>query len=142
VAALIDLYSTRIAKSPMEKQESSHQPDVHDEDTPDDRDNEKYIFCRQCYQVITSEMERIDVQGCHKHTFANPHGLVFEIGCFRLAPGCIYSGKPVADFTWFSGYKWQLAACGKCLVQMGWRFVSSGSQYFNGLILDRLIFPQ
>ena len=135
-------YPFYIAKSPMERQDKSQQPDVYDEDKQSGPNTEKYIFCRQCFQVITSEVERIEVHGAHKHTFANPHGLVFEIGCFRSAAGCIYTGKPVADFTWFKGFKWQLAACGKCLVQMGWRFVSLGSEGFSGLILDRLVFPE
>ena len=135
-----------IVKSPLEKQVKSNQPDVYDEDKHSDPNAEQYIFCRQCFQVITSETEKIDVQGGYKHTFANPHGLIFEIGCFKSATGCIYAGKPVSDFSWFKGFKWQLAACSKCLVQIGWFFVSmgfeGGSESFNGLILDHLVFPK
>jgi hypothetical protein len=33
--------------------------------------------------VITSPAERIVVQGSHQHTFANPHGIIYEIGCLN-----------------------------------------------------------
>lgn len=144
--ASTNLYPDHIVKSPLEKLDKSNQPDVSNEDKHSDPNAEKYIFCRQCFQVITSETEKIDVQGGHKHTFANPHGLIFEIGCFKCATGCIYTGKPVSDFSWFKGFKWRLASCSKCLVQIGWLFVSvgfeGGSESFNGLILDRLVFPE
>ena len=140
----INLCPVFLFKSPFEKQDNGSQPDALNEDDAErsEPDQEKYIFCRQCFQVITNETERININGGHKHTFANPHGLIFEIGCFRSATGCLYTGKPTSDFSWFKGFKWQLAACSKCLVQMGWLFVSLGNESFNGLILDRLVFPE
>jgi len=99
----------------------------------------KYILCRQCQLVITSPDERIEMQGAHQHTFANPHGSVYQIGCFRSAAGCGYAGSD--EFTWFSGYSWKIAVCGSCLFHLGWLFVSPGKESFNGLILDHLIQP-
>jgi len=99
------------------------------------------ILCRLCGQVVSRADQRMTVEGQHRHTFANPHGLVFEIGCFRTAVGCRHMGKPTADFSWFSGFKWRLAVCSKCLSQVGWLFTSLGSDGFHGLILDRLVFP-
>jgi len=111
------------------------------EDEPDEKEsnNEKHILCRQCRQVITSANERIEVQGSHQHTFANPHGIIYEIGCFRSVIGCGYAGPPSDEFSWFRGFSWRVAVCAMCLTHLGWLFTSLGSVSFNGLILDRLI---
>ena len=108
---------------------------VDEDDTPDDED----ILCRQCLQPITHSRERIHRQGAHIHTFANPHGLVFEIGCFKNADGCGYTGIATDDFSWFSGHHWRMAVCRTCLVHLGWLFLSGGGDRFNGLILERLL---
>lgn len=102
-------------------------------------DEEKFLLCRQCHQVITSPAERTAVHGAHQHTFANPHGIVYEIGCFRNVIGCGYVGPATDEFTWFKGFSWRVAVCTMCLTHLGWLFVSPGGQVFNGLILDRLI---
>ena len=47
------------------------------------------IFCRLCGHRVTSDDQRISVNGSHTHTFFNPAGILFEVGCFRLAPGCL-----------------------------------------------------
>jgi hypothetical protein len=102
---------------------------------------EAYILCRDCLHPITRPADRITVQGQHRHTFANPHGIVFEIGCFRSAPGCGAIGPASDEFTWFAGHHWRVCVCAACLVHLGWRFTSTGGSIFFGLILDRLIEP-
>ena len=114
----------------VEKQQEEQSPD-----------EEAFILCRQCGQAITRPRERIEVQGAHRHTFANPHGLVFEIGCFKNAMGCGYAGQPTDEFTWFAGYLWRICFCAACLTHLGWVFSSPGGSAFHGLILDRLIEP-
>jgi hypothetical protein len=104
-------------------------------EAPDD----EYIYCRQCYRIITKPAEQISVGGAHRHTFANPHGLVYEIGCFKTADGCAYSGSASDEFTWFIGFSWKVAICRTCFTHLGWFFVSANSS-FNGLILDHLIY--
>lgn len=99
------------------------------------------IRCKACGRSITHERDRFTVQGAHQHTFANPHGLVFEIGCFRQAPGCVQSGPLQAEFTWFPGYQWAVLICAGCGMHLGWAFVSAGSR-FSGLILARLVSAQ
>ena len=113
-----------------------------DEHREKESDSEKHILCRQCLQVITSPAERIVVQGSHQHTFANPHGIIYEIGCFRTVIGCGYAGPASDEFSWFRGFSWRIAVCTMCLTHMGWLFMSSGSERFNGLILDRLLEPE
>ena len=97
------------------------------------------LLCRQCLSVITRQSEQVEVGGFFRHTFANPHGIVFEIGCFRSAVGCGYTGLPTNEFTWFGGYYWQVAVCAACLTHMGWRFTATDKFSFFGLILDRLL---
>lgn len=100
------------------------------------------IVCRQCYHIITRPEEKIQVNGSHQHAFANPSGLIFEIGCFQNAEGCGYTGQTTQEYSWFSGYAWRIAVCGKCLTQIGWLFSASmGINRFYGLILDKLIIP-
>jgi uncharacterized C2H2 Zn-finger protein len=102
-------------------------------------DQEKFLLCARCFHVITHPSLRIIVNGAHEHTFANPHGIVFEIGCFRSAIGCGYYGPPSHEFSWFAGFMWQVAVCGSCLAHVGWLFSSPGADSFIGLILDRMI---
>lgn len=102
----------------------------------------RQIVCRQCRNIITRPEEKIEVNGSHQHTFANPNGQVFEIGCFQTAEGCGYTGEATEEYSWFRGYAWRVAVCGRCLTQIGWLFSASmGVSRFNGLILDRLILP-
>ncbi|MCU0597708.1 MAG: cereblon family protein [Desulfobacterales bacterium] len=96
------------------------------------------MLCRQCLQVITHRSLKIIIHGTHEHTFANPYGIVYEIGCFQSASGCGYVGSPTDEFSWFRGFKWQVAVCASCLTHLGWLFTSSGIDSFIGLILERL----
>jgi hypothetical protein len=105
-------------------------------ESPDDGEA---IRCRACGRTITRASERAEVEGAHQHTFANPQGVVFQIGCFQSAWGCALVGSATDDFTWFKGFTWRVAVCGSCLTHMGWLYASSGGSYFYGLILDRLV---
>lgn len=98
------------------------------------------ILCRQCRQAVTSTDARISVDGTHRHVFANPHGLVFEIGCFARVVNCHASGPATDEFTWFAGHTWQVVLCAACLVHLGWRFDAPADRFF-GLITARLIEP-
>jgi hypothetical protein len=113
---------------------------------PESRDKtrtapDKAIVCRQCLHVITSDAERLVINGAHLHTFANPQGIVFEIACYRNAAGCRYIGQASSEFTWFSGYVWRIAVCANCHTHLGWRFSAADGHFFHGLITSRLIVP-
>lgn len=98
------------------------------------------LRCIQCRHVITQAKARMDVHGQHRHVFFNPHGHVFELGCFSLAPGCSAIGPRSEEFTWFAGYAWQVAICAHCGLHMGWLYrgvAMSGA--FWGLILPNLV---
>lgn len=72
--------------------------------------------------------------------FFNPHGLMFEVGCFRQAPGCAVIGGSSEEFTWFAGHRWQVAICARCGLHMGWLFrdIAQGSAFW-GLLLPHLV---
>ena len=106
-------------------------------------EKEKYIRCNQCLQPVALPSSRISINGSHAHTFANPNGYVYEIGCFRSVMGCGYLGPSSDEFTWFKGYKWKVAYCERCHAHMGWLFISSNEAFsFGGLILDNLTEPK
>ena len=81
------------------------------------------------------------MQGAHQHTFANPHGVVFEIGCFKNATGCGYAGAATDEFSWFAGYSWRICFCSMCLTHPGWLFTSNAGDGFHAFILDRILEP-
>jgi hypothetical protein len=140
MAAPVSLWRLR---QPKEAPGGGRLPDIEvaDQDAESPQE-EAYIICRQCHQAVTRNQERFSIQGSHRHTFANPQGLVFEIGCFRSAIGCGYAGRASDEFTWFAGYRWRVCFCTSCLAHLGWLFTSTGGDAFHGLILERLIEPE
>jgi hypothetical protein len=116
--------------------------DVEEEISDKEPDDDEHILCGQCLNQITQPSQKTEIAGAHRHSFANPHGIVFDIGCFKSAGGCKYVGPATDEFTWFVGYRWRVSVCAACLVHLGWLFVSSSEQGFFGLILNRLIFPK
>jgi hypothetical protein len=81
-----------------------HIPDGSPDPSLDDPESGRKLVCRACGHEITYSGARMSMDGSHKHVFSNPAGYVFEIGCFRTAPGCAHQGPPSSDFTWFPGY--------------------------------------
>ena len=136
----IEIVQTPLLRERSRKKDGRSVPELAEKEAPEpEPEEEEYILCRQCRQAITRPTERITVQGAHQHTFANPHGIVFEIGCFRTVQGCGHAGPPSTEFTWFPGFSWRVAVCIKCLGHLGWFFTSPDYDSFHGLILDRLI---
>jgi len=100
-------------------------------------DGDRPLVCRACGHRITDEAYRIEKGGGHEHTFVNPGGFVHHIGCFALAPGCVHPGVPETFFSWFPGWSWQLAECGRCRLHIGWIYRCEGD-HFHGLVLARI----
>jgi hypothetical protein len=129
--------------SPENKSGSGSVPVKGKQTLKDQPSNENgFILCRQCRRVITHCSLQIAVEGQHAHTFANPHGIVFEIGCFKSADGCDPIGPSSIEFCWFSGYCWQITECRFCQTHLGWIFSNNHNDSFFGLIIDRLILPK
>jgi hypothetical protein len=98
--------------------------------------SDRAIVCKACGHALTRRSARIEVSGRHRHTCVNPSGVVFTIGCFEVAPGCIPFGGRSDHFTWFAGHTWQIALCAACSAHVGWSY--QGASSFHGLILDRI----
>jgi len=113
-----------------------HAQKVDTQDT-DDSEKKEFLCCAECKYPIARKSDRIQINEKHQHVFANPHGYIFQIGCFAQAPGCVIAGEETSFFSWFPGYVWRFALCGQCLTLLGWAFRSHESQ-FLGLILDKL----
>lgn len=102
-----------------------------------DEDEHRFLACAQCMSQITTPRAAVSVAGSHEHTFSNPEGRSFRIGCFAGVTGCVGMGPRSTFWTWFAGHSWQVALCRSCRIQLGWLF--AGEQRFHGLILDRLV---
>jgi len=107
---------------------------------------DEIIICASCFNHITDPGRQIIVNNSFHHTFANPHGYVFEIGCFSTARGCRPGSISSNEFSWFVGYSWKIGVCHYCSTHLGWIFSPDtnglkGTSNFFGLILEKLIFP-
>lgn len=110
---------------------------IVDDGDDSEQEQEKALFCKMCDAPITTDKQRFSKNGKHLHTFFNPAGVVYEIGCFRDAPGCLVHGPVSREFSWFAEHGWQVAFCTVCLEHLGWYFSSSQNAFF-GLIINRL----
>ena len=106
-----------------------------DADTHEGRS--KFLCCAHCKQRIAPVSSSVEINGRQIHRCQNPLGHYFVFQCYRTAPGCAVSGEPMAEYSWFAGYRWQFASCNRCHNQLGWYF--SGESGFFGLIRDQLV---
>ncbi len=113
----------------------------HDVEIEEQRQREtrphRRLLCAACGQLVTTEDNVIEVANQHCHTFVNPGGFVYTIRCFSHAPGSAGEGESSDHWSWFPGYRWQVAACVGCAVQLGWIFRGADHVFF-GLIVERL----
>ncbi len=117
--------------------EQTSDPALKDKDEKSAR-SQGAIRCKNCGWNITTKEQRIAVNDSHTHTLFNPAGIVFELVCFRKAPGCFLAGEPTSEFTWFAGHVWRYALCQNCNNHLGWFFEGSDSSFF-GLILSNIV---
>ena len=96
------------------------------------------LRCRACGEPVTSEDQRVEIEGRHVHRRTNPAGFEFELGCFRQAVGTVGVGVPTLEHTWFAGFTWRYSICRGCSSHLGWLFEGPAPS-FHGLILDRLV---
>jgi len=102
-------------------------------------DGKSWLLCIHCRAPITSRDQEISVDNDHIHTFTNPDGLTFRIGCFASASGCLFHGETTTLHSWFAGYSWKYADCSVCRHHLGWQFANlEAAQLFSALILNRL----
>jgi hypothetical protein len=97
-------------------------------------------WCAACTTRVTDEDAATERAGAHRHSFVNPAGEAFEIACFADAPGCVVSGEPTLEATWFTGCAWSYATCANCRAHLGWCYEGDGARFF-GLVCNRLVGP-
>ncbi len=102
-----------------------------------DESGRGFLLCRTCGLPIARVRDRIEVGGKHGHSLFNPSGILFEVGCFAVAPGCRFEGEFTLEFTWFADYAWRFAMCLKCRSHLGWEY-RGASGGFVGLITTEL----
>lgn len=98
----------------------------------------RVLCCALCDQAVTRPEARCRVDGKHMHVFCNPHGVVFEVGCFSLATGLMPEGERYSEFSWFPGHEWQIMLCARCGEHLGWRFTARSGGGFYGLLPGKL----
>jgi hypothetical protein len=128
-------------KTPPQSPSAGRSSPVSEPVTDFEDEDPSSICCRACDEPITAPSYQITVRGAHLHTFANPLGIVFEVGCFSRVRAVSYVGPETDEFTWFKGFRWRIALCGRCQVHLGWRFASGPEEGFHALIVDRLRYP-
>jgi hypothetical protein len=102
-------------------------------------EEEEKLYCVECANLVTTGHWRISVNGDHEHTVFNPAGMLFEVLCFKEAPGARDHGPQTREFTWFPGTTWRIALCRLCGRQLGWRYTGAERpRVFFGLIRQRL----
>lgn len=102
-----------------------------------EKNDNPWLFCVICKNKITRTKEKIEVNSKHTHTFLNPHGVYYNIRCFKKATGCLPYGQSTEEYTWFPSFAWQIVVCSKCKIHNGWKY-DSGKSTFYGLIENRL----
>ena len=115
-------------------------PQLHDtQDVNDESAARNPVYCCvQCLHPVTDRDAHIEMAGSHLHVFTNPGGFTYELALYAYA-NCIVYGESTKEYTWFSGYAWQLALCANCQEHLGWRYLKTDSAAFYGLIWERLI---
>lgn len=99
---------------------------------------DRQLCCSACRAPVTSILQRATRAGRHEHLCRNPDGVLFRVGCYGEAPGCAMIGRATAHWTWFPGYRWRVALCGRCGAHLGWHYQDGSGEGFFGLIVDRL----
>ena len=131
-----EIWANRIYCLKADREKSSGRPSV--ESKPKNADDvENALYCKACGQLVTAKNQAIEVSSSFHHTFFNPAGIVFELGCYKQASGGRRAGPPSSEFSWFPGYLWRFALCSGCQTHLGWHF-DSGTDAFWGLILNKL----
>jgi hypothetical protein len=129
--------STRIFRAPSKSGLAADSPTTRNWPKPDDLGRGPIIVCRACQARLTTPEARITIGGAHEHSYENPHGIRFRIGCFAWVGHCAAVTPPSTYWSWFPGFAWRVAVCTECGEHLGWLFQSADAT-FHGLILDRL----
>lgn len=119
---------------PLDNTVTTGKPEIQPEQ---EEDHQHFFICVYCSNIITSPEHITEISGSHHHKFINPSGIAFHIRSFSQARGCLSSGEPTREFTWFPGYSWSIVYCSQCFTHMGWLYESGASSFF-GIISEKI----
>ena len=94
-------------------------------------------LCAGCLNRVANEKDRFKHDGKAEFTFSNPQGIRFGIITFSQTMGCLETGVPTLEHTWFPEHAWSFCQCDRCQMHLGWFY--SGPHNFVGLIRNRLV---
>ena len=104
-------------------------------DVAERSERERWVVCNACGGLVADGRAKTVVGGAFAHSFINPAGMIFRVGCFAEAPGARATGEASEHWSWFAGFKWQAGLCVACGRHLGW-FFTGGERGFVALILD------
>jgi len=116
-------------------------------------DLEYSITCKFCGKEIakTSDRAGYEFAGYSRYgmiivptqKLRNPQGSVFELITVQHA-SLVSEKQSYTQASWFDGYSWRISGCRSCKRHLGWTFdpITQHTDSFQGLIIDRLFFPQ
>ena len=94
-------------------------------------------LCAFCFNPVADQNHRFKYEGKDQFAFSNPDGIQFRIITFSRTQGCLETGVPTLEDTWFPAHAWSFCQCERCGQHLGWYYV--GEHRFVGLIVDRLV---
>jgi cereblon len=102
------------------------------------------LRCRFCETVVGSEDDLFCMRATTPiQAFPNPAGILYEILTLGDAHNLIFVGPPTTEFTWFTGYAWDVAHCAACTSHLGWRYLqvspSPETPCFFGLLRAQVV---
>lgn len=103
----------------------------------------KALLCRTCRQPVSSPEAAFCMRSPHTvQLFVNPAGFAREVLTLKEAHNLHFEGWSTLEATWFAGYAWRIAYCGRCGTHLGWRFerrlAQDGPPEFFGLLCEEL----
>jgi cereblon len=113
------------------------------EDAPERADESARYVCRACRTPITDGSAVFGPGGAPAvQVFTNPEGRVCQVLTVTQARDLLLVGPATSEYTWFPGYAWRVALCGRCTTHLGWRYEAlqgAAPAIFYGLLLSELI---
>jgi cereblon len=87
------------------------------------------LSCRRCSLQLgdQSEIFSLSREG-PQGAFVNPGGHVHETLTVYRAKNLRLTGTPSTEYSWFPGYAWTIAECGRCYNHIGWKFTATNRQ--------------
>lgn len=107
----------------------SDRPPNKDDAAPDDQSDDwvhedDAFLCVSCELDVAERDAVFDPGAGPLQLHVNPHGHLHEILTLSAARNLAYYGEETTEFTWFPGYAWRVALCGRCHSHLGWRFAA------------------